>query len=221
MPILTRSRIRRSCWVICAVLLLIVFSLCVPVSRSYILRSAGQLLVVQNPSIKSADVIVLGIDSDGAGTLAAADLVRSGVSNRVAVFHDPPTSVDQEFLRRGLPYEDRAAVSTRQLELLGIQSVEQISRSTSGSEQEGVILPDWCEKRGYHSVVLVTSKDHSKRLTRILRRSLKNSQTRITVFASPYSEFDAETWWSNREGVRTEIVELEKLTLDFVRHPFS
>ena len=181
----------------------------------------GQLLVVKTTSIKSADIIILSIDSGGEGTLGAAELVHSGVSNRVAVFHDPPTSVDQEFLRRGIPYEDRAAVSTRQLELLGVHNVEQIPRSASGSEQEGEILPDWCDKHQYRSIVLITSKDHSKRLTRILHRSMKNPQISLTVFASPYSEFDVETWWTTRAGLRTGIVELEKLLLDFVRHPFS
>lgn len=41
-----------------------------------------------------------------------------------------------------------------------IQKIEQVPRRVSGSEQEGDILPNWCDKRGYRSVVLVTSADH-------------------------------------------------------------
>lgn len=218
---LLRLRTRRWYWFISAVLLLSILVVWIPGSRRYILRSAGRLLVVQEPSVKSADIIVVAIDADGAGALEAADLVHRGVSNRVAVFDDPPSSVDREFLRRGLPYEDRAAISTRQLQSLGIQNIEQISRSTSGSEQEGDILPNWCDEDGYHSVVLVTSADHSRRLTRILRRSLRSRQLSITVHSSRYSEFNPDTWWKTRAGVRIGILELEKLLLDFVRHPFS
>jgi len=187
---------------------------------SYILRSLGWLVVAQEP-LEKADILVVAIDANGAGTLEAADLVHRGVSTQVAVFNDPPGPVDREFIRRGLPYEDRGAVSTRQLLSLGIQNVKQIPRRTTGSEQEGDILPTWCEEQGYHSVILITSSDHSRRVSRILRRSVRGHWVRVSVKASPYSEFDPNAWWKTREGARTEIFELEKLILDVIRHPFS
>jgi len=186
----------------------------------HILAAAGQTLVIQE-SLAKADVIVVAIDADGAGALEAADLVQRGVCAQVAVFNDPPSEVDREFLRRDLPYEDRAAISTRQLHALGVQTVERIPRNTTGSEQEGDILPDWSEKHGYHTVILVTSSDHSRRLNRILRRSVHGDKVRVIVQGSRYSEFNPDSWWKTREGVREGIVEFEKLVLDFVRHPFS
>jgi hypothetical protein len=208
---------------LCALTLTVFLSIlvfCLPGVCRYVLTSAGRLIVVQQP-IAKADIVVVAIDADGAGTLEAADLVHRGVSTQVAVFDDPPSPVDREFLRRGLSYEDRGAISVRQLASLGIQNVKQIPRSTSGSEQEGDILPVWCEEQGYHSVVLVTSLDHSRRLRRILRRSFHGHRVNIIVDASRYSEFHPDTWWRTREGARTGIFELEKLILDVVRHPFS
>ena len=213
--------IRRRHWLIVAALFVIVLVVSVPGSRDTILRSAGHLLVVSPSSEKSADIIVVAIDAQSGGTLKAADLVHAGVSNRVAVFDDPPTPADLEFIRRGLPYDDRAVTSTNQLHLLGIQNVEQVPRRTSGSEEEGEILPAWCAQHGYRTVVLVASADHSRRLSRILRRSDRTSGIRTTVVSSPWSSFNPDSWWTTRAGIRTGIVESEKLLLDCLRHPFS
>src|SRR4029077_17975551 len=97
-------------------------------------------LVVNNEPLVAADIIILAVDSGGAGALEAADLVQSGVSKRVAVFQDPPSGEDFEFIRRGLPYEDGGARQIRQLRMLGVTDVTQISR-IDGTESEGQVLP--------------------------------------------------------------------------------
>src|SRR3979409_1961820 len=72
--------------------------------REPVLRAAGWALVVNEP-VASADIIVVSLDSGGAGALEAADLVQRGISKRVAVFTDAPSGEDHEFIRRGLPNE--------------------------------------------------------------------------------------------------------------------
>src|SRR4051812_33285773 len=87
--------------------------------REPVLRTVGWALVVNEP-VAPADIIVISPESGGAGTLEAADLVQSGIATRVAVFADPPSGEDHEFIRRGLPYEDGAARQIRQLSWLGV-----------------------------------------------------------------------------------------------------
>jgi hypothetical protein len=152
----------------------------VPAVRGPVLRAAGWALVVDEP-VKPADIIVLAADAGGAGVLEAADLVHSGIATRVAVFSDPPDPVDYEFSRRGVPYEDAAARSTRQLRSLGVTAIEQIPRAVDGTEAEGEILPDWCDQHQFGSVVVVSTRDHSRRLRRVLHRSIKGSPTRVEL----------------------------------------
>lgn len=71
---------------------------------------AGWALVV-NERVRSADVIIVSGDADGAGVLEASDLVHNGVASRVAVFAYAPDAVEREFARRGIPYENKAARS--------------------------------------------------------------------------------------------------------------
>ena len=192
----------------------------VPSVQEPALRAAGWALVVNEP-LAPADIIVVAPDSGGAGALEAADLVQSGIATRVAVFVDPPSVEEHEFIRRGLPYEGVAARQIRQLRSLGVTDVVQIPRTDVGTEGEGQVLPPWSDQHEFRSIVFVAEKDHSRRLRRVLDRAMKGHPTRVTVEPARYSSFDPERWWETRDGVRTEIVELQKLLLEVVLHPMS
>jgi hypothetical protein len=189
--------------------------------REPVLRAAGWALVVNEP-VASADIVVISLDSGGAGALEAADLVQSGISKRVAVFMDPPSPEDHEFIRRGLADEDEGATQIRQLRSLGVTDVARISTIEGGStEGEGQALPRWCDEHQIQSVVFVPDKDHSRRVRRVLDRVMKGHSTRVTVRPTRYSNFDPDRWWETRRGVGAEIVGLQKLLLDVVLHPMS
>jgi hypothetical protein len=192
----------------------------VPSVREPVLRAAGWALVVDEP-VAPADIIVISIDSAGAGALEAADLVQSGIATRVAVFSDPPSGEDHEFIRRGLPYEGAGARQIRQLRWLGVTDVVQIPRTDVGTEGEGQVLPPWCDHHQFRSIVFVAARDHSRRVRRVLDRVMKGHPTRVTVQPARYSSFDPDRWWETRGGIRTEIVELQKLVFDAVLHPMS
>jgi alpha-L-arabinofuranosidase len=69
--------------------------------------------------------------------------------------------------------------------------------------------------------VVVSTSDHSRRLRRVIHRSMKGHSTKVTSHSTRYSAFDPDRWWQSRRGIRTEVVELQKLLLDVVRHPIS
>jgi uncharacterized SAM-binding protein YcdF (DUF218 family) len=187
--------------------------------REPVLRAAGWALVVNEP-VASADIIVVSLNSGGAGALEAADLVQRGISKRVAVFMDPPSETNHEFIRRGLPNEDEGARQIRQLRSLGVTDVVRIS-TIEGTESEVEALLPWCDEHQLRSIVFVATKDHSRRLRRVLDRFMKGHPTRVTVQPARYTNFDPDRWWETRGGVRTEIVELQKLLLEVVLHPMS
>jgi hypothetical protein len=191
-----------------------------PAIRRAILRAAGWALVAGD-RIEPADVIVVALDAEGAGVLEAADLLHSGMATRVAIFIGPPNPLADEFIRRGVPYEDEAARSVRLLRSLGVDTVEQIPRYVSGTGDEGPVLADWSNRQGFGSIIVVTTADHSRRLRRVLHRSLKGDRTRVMVHPARYPRFDPDRWWESRLGIRLEIEGLEKLLLDVMRHPIS
>jgi hypothetical protein len=192
----------------------------VPGIRVAILRAAGSALVLEEP-LEPADIAIIAIDAGGAGVLEAADLVHAGIVPRVAVFADPPDPVDREFVRRGVPYEDAAARAVRELRWLDVAAVEQIPTEVTGTESEGDVLPAWCARNDFRAILLISTPDHSRRLHRMLRRAMRGRRTKVIVRVARHAAFHPDRWWMTRTGVRTEIIELEKLLLDVIRHPLS
>jgi hypothetical protein len=185
-----------------------------------LLRGVGHALVVTEP-IANVDIVVVAADAGGAGVLEAADLVRDSVAPRVAVVGEPPRLEDLEFARRGLPDTDAAAVKLRQLALLGIADVELIAAGDSGTHADSDALRTWCERSRYGSVIVVVNADHSRRMKRIVERSIKGRPTRVIIRSSRYSAFDPDHWWQTRDGIRTTIIEWQKLALDVILHPLQ
>ena len=213
---------RRLRWfrIVAAILLLLIASVVlVPTLRREVFQAVGWALVVDDP-IEPADIIVVAVDAaDGAGVLEAADLVHAGIATGVGIFADPANPADREFIRRGIPDEDTAARSARQLRTLGVMTIERIPGTVAGTEAEGQILLEWCARHQYRSVVVVSTTDHSRRLRRVFRRSMSGHRLRVSVRSARYSSFDPDRWWETRGGIRTEIVEFQKLLLDVARHP--
>jgi uncharacterized SAM-binding protein YcdF (DUF218 family) len=190
-----------------------------PATRHRVLRLAGWALVAEDPLV-AADAIVVSVDAGQAGVLEAADLVRRGLAARVALLEQEPTPAERELVRRGVAYESRAATSEKYLKLLGVSDVERIAGGVDSTRAEGLALRNWCARRQFRSVIVVSSADHSRRLRRVMKRAMRGAPARVVVRVSHFSAFDPDSWWLSRTGIRTQIVETEKLLLDIASHPW-
>ena len=204
------------------VLLLVVLGvaglLAVPASRHALLRSAGWMLVAEDPPAH-ADIIIVSTDSLAAGVLEAGKLVDAGYASRVALFDRPPSPLQVELMRRGLPNVDLQASLIELLHALGITAIE-IIPAVVGTNDEGDVLRKWCVAKGIRSVLFVSVADHSRRTRRVLGRTLGARGIAVTVRWARFSQFDPDTWWQSRNGQRVEIMESQKLLMDVLRHMF-
>ena len=194
-------------------LLAVVLVCCIPTTRGWLLRSAGRMLVTEDP-LANADVVVLSVDSGAAEVLEAAELLKTGIAPRVAVVAGPQDTVALEFARRGLPYADRTQVAVDTLHNLGVAEVSVVDPRVDGSNQEAEILPGWCKARGYAHVILIVPPDHSRRIRRLLQRKDAGNAAGMLIRFSRYSTFHADSWWRTRDGIRIELIGLQKLLAD-------
>lgn len=192
----------------------------VVVFRDPLLRGLGGALVVDEP-VEPVEIIVVPQWTGDAGAIDAADLIRSGIAGRVAVLPEPPKPAEGELARRGIHDRDKTTDMVRLLGLLGVSNVEVISNPAASTEAEGEVLLSWCHQHQFRIIVVVSAPDHSRRVRRVLDRSFRGHPTKILVRSARYAAFDPNEWWKTRDGIRTGIVELQKLLLDFARHPLS
>lgn len=183
------------------------------------LRAAGWALVWADP-VRKAEVIVVASWDGDAGALQVADLVRGGVAARAAVVNVPPDPAARILMTRGIVAGGERSWMVSLLGKLGVPLVDIIG-DASGTEAEADIVQRWCTARNVRTAVIITTPDHSRRLRRLLNRTAFPAGTSFIVVPSGYSGFHADSWWKTRGGIRTEIVEFEKLALDWVEHPFN
>lgn len=190
------------------------------VVRRPILRAVGWALVVDE-RVEPADIILLPKWAGAGGAIDAADLFHSGIASRVAILPEPPRPAEHELTRRGVPYQDETADLVQLLRALGVPNTEVIPDAAAGTEAEGRVLFSWYQQHQFRSIVVVSAPDHSRRVRRVLHRSFAGYPTKVTIRSARYSSFDPDRWWHTREGIRIEIVELQKLLFDLARHPLS
>jgi predicted TIM-barrel fold metal-dependent hydrolase len=155
------------------------------------------------------------------GVVESARLVRAGMTTRVAVIAGPKDPAEIEMIRAGIGYEDDADRLIGLLRKLGVSEAMRVDETAAGTEAEARVLADWSNRHGFVTMIVVSTPDHSRRLRRVLRRSMHGHRTRVMVRAATAATFDPDRWWESRDGVRIGVLELEKLVFDIIRHPWS
>ena len=182
-------------------------------------RSIGGVLVATDV-LEVADVIVVPGWTHESGALEAADLYKRGIASRVAVLAPAPESSRQELIRRGVvAIGDPWVVSL--MRRLGVHTIEVIPGYSTGTDADGKLIASWLEQNHVRSAVVVATSEHSRRLRRIMHRALEDKAVSVLVVSARFSTYEPDRWWKTRAGVRTTVIELEKLLLDVLTHPFD
>jgi hypothetical protein len=188
--------------------------------RAVPLRWAGHALIRVDPLVR-ADIAIVPEWTGAAGALEVADLIQAGMVARVAVLASPVMPEEREFRRRGIRYDDEAAHLMQQMVSLGVMKPERLATPAAGTESEGKELADWCQANPVHEMLIISPPDHSRRLRRVLRRSMGQCTAHVSVRTTRYANFEPDHWFETRWGLRIGLIELQKLLLDVARHPFS
>ena len=174
---------------------------------------AGRILVISDPLPAHADAIVVLAGSVPDRVLEAADLYRAGIAPRIVVTRERVRRGDAALRTRGIRFPEDDELMMQALERLGVPdaAVVRLRRRANSTETEVRTIARWACRDRLRSLVVVTSRVHTRRARLILRRTLPPSIA-LAVVPSRYDRFSARRWWHVRRDAKFVLSEWQKLT---------
>jgi uncharacterized SAM-binding protein YcdF (DUF218 family) len=176
-----------------------------------LLPRAGAWLVVADRLEKSDAIVVLG------GTmyerpLEAIELLNDGWAPRIYLFREIADWGEVELLKRGVPYTRSVDVQIDAMVRLGVprDAIRVLDQANSTAEESTHVL-GLVTREKYSRVIVVTSKQHTRRARLVMRRRLDGTGEEVIVRPSRYDLSPVDRWWSNRSTLRFTVFEAQRL----------
>jgi uncharacterized SAM-binding protein YcdF (DUF218 family) len=180
--------------------------------RAPILMGLGTYLIVEHTPQESDLIIVLAGGNIERG-LTAVDAFRSGLAPNVFMAREEPADGYELLRQRGVDYPQNVDLMIMLLEQQGISRSGFFTsdRPVLSTLEEAEYIRDLVFKRGYKSLILITSPTHSRRAWLTFKKIFEETHVRILMLPSSYSGFKPEDWWTQRKYVREVVIEYQKL----------
>jgi len=194
---------RPCCWTLLVISLLAFLSLLA--SAGALLR-AGRWLVVQDP-LQKADAIAILSGRMPLRAEEAAALYRAGWAPQVWVTRPPGPGRELELM--GIDFVGEEFYSVRVLLRLGVpaDAIRVLPAEAVNTAVEMGVLAQQLEQSGGQSLIVVTSKVHTRRVRTLWRMFAKPGQGMIVRPAAD-DPFDPAHWWRTTGGALEVVREL-------------
>ena len=175
------------------------------------LRGLGSFLVYEDPLEKADGIMILG------GTmydrqLEAVDLYNDGWAPRLFLLREVSEWGEVELMNRGIKYLSVVDAQVDVMERLGVprDRITILDRANS-TAQEAVILRDVAEREKLATVIIVTSKQHTRRARLVINRRMRDIGVKAIVRPSRYDRSNVDRWWTERSTLRFTLFETQRL----------
>jgi len=171
----------------------------------------GAWLVVEDPLQKSDAIFVLG------GTmferpLEAVDLFHEGWAPRVLLVRQIPDYGEEQLIERGVTFQREIDVQVDVLMKLGVpRSAIAVLPPQNSTRDEADELLAAVVANKWTRVIVVTSKQHTRRARLVMNRRLAGTGAQAILRASRYDLSDVDGWWRNRSTLRFTLFETQRL----------
>ena len=175
------------------------------------LRGLGSFLVHEDPLEKADGIMILG------GTmyerqLEAVDLYKDGWAPRLFMLREVSDWGEVELRNRGIKYLSVVDAQVDVMERLGVpRSRMTILDRANSTAQEAGILRDVAAREKLTKVIIVTSKQHTRRARLVINRRMRDIGVKVIVRPSRYDRSNVDRWWTERSTLRFTLFETQRL----------
>jgi uncharacterized SAM-binding protein YcdF (DUF218 family) len=184
------SRLRR--WLIPGVILVVLAGL-----AATAFFTVGRWLMVQNP-LEHADVIVILSGRLPERALEAARIFQAGYADQIWI--SPPVSPVNDLKAMNISYLGEDFYNEKVLIVKGVppDSIRILEQPDANTEAEVRQIAQDLHDLNFHSVIIVTSKAHTRRV-RTIWRKLVGSDPHMIVRYAEDDAFDGAHWWRHTQ----------------------
>lgn len=165
--------------------------------RYSIMRGMASFLISENELKKSDLLVVLSGEAFDRGN-EAAKIFKAGFTKEIlCTGGNPPHDLNAW----GIPALE-SDVTQKNLLRAGIPDslIHVVHEGTSTKEEVGVVL-NFCRKNKISSVIILSSKLHTRRVRACFADVLKKNGIAIIVRGAPSCDYSEMRWWDNENGL--------------------
>ena len=179
-----------------------------------LLPAAARWLDVSEPPAPVDDVMVLGGESRIRPFVAAA-LFNKGLAKRVLI----PTVKPSPAVVEGLvPAEDEIIYQVLRKRGVPADAIVRLPGEVDSTADEAAALGRYLEDKPDHSVTVVTTCYHTRRVRWIFRKQLGARANQVHFVGGPTDGYDTSNWWRSETGTRQYMNEFVKLPFYLVTY---
>lgn len=192
-------------------ILLLSAGIAVYFARERVLRHMGHFLVIEQP-VRRADAIVMLSGSIPDRILEAVDLYKEGLAPRLILTQEGALPGAAALRAKGATLPEHHELNLSVADQLGVPraAINLVTTPAWSTLTEAQAIIDYLKQERLHTVILVTSKAHTRR-AHLTYEQLGKGELEFIVRPSRYDPFDPDTWWQRRPYVRRVVIEYIKL----------
>ena len=181
--------------------------------------------IVAEDELQHADIIVVLMGSGPDRMLGAVDIYNQGYSDEVIMVKNMIRGYDL-VVSQGVDIPHDVEITKDVAVQLGIpeDNIGILAGDALSTIDEATTVREYLKNKDeINSLIIVTSKYHSGRAKKIFVKTMKPLDREIIVLSCPtkYDDFDADSWWKNREDLKRGVLEYLKLMHFYMKEQFE